>query len=160
ARQTLEHSAEKRTALRLPADYFLASARFTEKKNLPGLLRAYARYRDRCQENRTGDAQSPWELVVLGDGPGRQQLEQLRDELGLSERVRLPGFQQYDVLSSYYAFARAFVHASTVEQWGLVVNEAMASGLPILLSNRCGCASMLLDEGVNGYLFDPEDREA
>jgi glycosyltransferase involved in cell wall biosynthesis len=53
--------------------------------------------------------------------------------------------------------AGAFVHASTTEQWGLVVNEAMASGLPVLVSNRCGCAPDLVEEGRNGFLFDPYD---
>lgn len=52
-----------------------------------------------------------------------------------------------------------FVHASTSEQWGLVVNEAMAAGLPVLVSNRCGCAADLVREGVNGFTFDPYDVE-
>ena len=59
-------------------------------------------------------------------------------ELGLKSHVLLPGFRQYDELPAYYGLAGAFVHASTTEQWGLVVNEAMASGLPVLVSNRCG----------------------
>ena len=53
--------------------------------------------------------------------------------------------------------ASAFVHASTTEQWGLVVNEAMAAGLPVLVSNRCGCAPDLVRDGVNGFTFDPYD---
>jgi glycosyltransferase involved in cell wall biosynthesis len=47
------------------------------------------------------------------------------------------------------------VHASTTEQWGLVVNEAMAAGLPVLVSDRCGCAPDLVEVGVNGFTFDP-----
>ncbi len=53
--------------------------------------------------------------------------------------------------------AGAFVHASTTEQWGLVVNEAMAAGLPVLVSERCGCAPDLVRDGVNGFTFDPYD---
>ena len=45
------------------------------------------------------------------------------------------------------------------EQWGLVVNEAMAAGLPALVSNRCGCAPDLVEEGRNGFTFDPYDAE-
>ena len=71
----------------------------------------------------------------------------------------MPGFKQYEELPSYYAAAGAFIHASTTEQWGLVVNEAMASGLPVLVSNRCGCASDLVQDGVNGWTFDPTDEE-
>jgi glycosyltransferase involved in cell wall biosynthesis len=71
----------------------------------------------------------------------------------------LPGFKQYDELPAYFGLAGAFAHASTTEQWGLVANEAMASGLPVLVSNRCGCAQDLVQEGVNGFTFDPCDIE-
>jgi glycosyltransferase involved in cell wall biosynthesis len=61
-------------------------------------------------------------------------------------------------LSVYYAWANAFVHASRSEQWGLVVNEAIASGLPVIVSNRCGCAPELVNG--NGSTFDPtKERE-
>jgi glycosyltransferase involved in cell wall biosynthesis len=73
----------------------------------------------------------------------------------VQDSVLLPGFKQYPDLPAYYGLASAFVHASTTEQWGLVVNEAMASGLPVLVSNRCGCAPDLVQEGVNGFTFDP-----
>ncbi|NEO65818.1 MAG: glycosyltransferase, partial [Moorea sp. SIO4G2] len=43
--------------------------------------------------------------------------------------------------------------------WGLVVNEAMAAGLPVLVSNRCGCFEDLVVEGINGFGFNPYDRE-
>ena len=56
----------------------------------------------------------------------------------------------------YYASANAFVHASAVEQWGLVVNEAIASGLPVIVSNRCGCAPELVNG--NGFTFDPTNE--
>ena len=58
---------------------------------------------------------------------------------------------------SITASPNAFIHASTTEQWGLVVNEAMAAGLPVLVSERCGCAPDLVAPGFNGFLFDPED---
>jgi len=73
--------------------------------------------------------------------------------------VLLPGFKQYPDLPAYYGLANAFIHASTKEPWGLVVNEAMASGLPVLVSNRCGCAADLVQEGVNGFTFDPYNVE-
>jgi 1,2-diacylglycerol 3-alpha-glucosyltransferase len=150
----------QRAELDLKASYFLASARFTDKKNLPCLLRAFARYRELCVVDDPQKSLDPWDLVLLGDGQGRRQLDELRHSLGLVEHVQMPGFIQYDLLPKYYGLASAFVHTSVVEQWGLVVNEAMASGLPIILSNRCGCASMLLQEGENGYLFDPCNGEA
>jgi glycosyltransferase involved in cell wall biosynthesis len=136
----------------LPEHFFLASARFVEKKNLPRLIEAYARYRVLAK----GPA---WDLVLLGDGPLRALLESRLSALGLNACVHVPGFRQYEELPDYYGSASAFVHASTTEQWGLVVNEAMASGLPVLISNRCGCATDLVQEGVNGFTFDPWDVE-
>jgi glycosyltransferase involved in cell wall biosynthesis len=97
--------------------------------------------------------------VVLGDGPLRGEYERRVAELGLSGRVHLPGFKQYGELPAYYGLAGAFVLASTEEQWGLVVNEAMASGLPVLVSRRCGCAPDLVAEGETGFTFDPADAE-
>jgi len=136
--------------------YFLASARFIEKKNLLRLIRAYARYWDKASTSFTN---KPWDLVLLGDGEMRPELKNLRSELGLEDCVQMPGFKQYEELPAYYAAAGAFIHASTTEQWGLVVNEAMASGLPVLVSNRCGCAADLVKEGENGWTFDPTNEE-
>jgi glycosyltransferase involved in cell wall biosynthesis len=142
----------------LPENYFLASARFVDKKNLLNLIRAYALYRKLVEKNGTPPGKTEiWHLVLLGDGPLKSALSDLIASLGLQKFVLLPGFKQYDELPAFYALARAFIHCSTVEQWGLVVNEAMASGLPVLVSNRCGCAQNLVQEGVNGFTFDPYD---
>ena len=155
-RRTTEEIRSQKPQLRekygLPENYFLATARFIEKKNLPKLIEAYAKYR--CAPERTGNA--PWDLVVLGDGPLRGALNSQLSTLNLNEYVHLPGFKQYDELPVYYALANAFVHASTSEQWGLVVNEAIASRLPVIVSNRCGCAPELVNG--NGFIFDPTDE--
>jgi glycosyltransferase involved in cell wall biosynthesis len=185
----------------LPKQYFLASARFVEKKNLARLIEAYAQYRKKSEDSRgkmgeggpqdhgttglrtpesenseirsslsrspvvsgpvvsSSVVSSPWSLVLLGDGPLKSALCHLISDLGLDDSVLLPGFKQYNELPTYYGLASAFIHASTVEQWGLVVNEAMASGLPVLVSNRCGCAADLVREGVNGFTFDPYNVE-
>ena len=131
----------------LPENYFLASARFIEKKNLPTLIHAYARYRqlagNRDNEQRT-TGNRLWDLVLLGDGPLREFLNSQLSTLNLHRHVHLPGFKQYDELPVYYALAKAFVHASTTEQWGLVVNEAIASGLPVIVSSRCGCMPRIM----------------
>ena len=114
------------------------------------MLEAYALYRARTADDH-------WRLVITGDGKLRPSLMRRIDELGMAGDVLLPGFKQYDELPIYYGLASAFVHASTTEQWGLVVNEAMAAGLPVLVSNRCGCAPDLVQDGVNGFTFDPYD---
>jgi 1,2-diacylglycerol 3-alpha-glucosyltransferase len=151
--------SEMRTRHALPSCYFLASARFIEKKNLPRLIDAYARYRRLVHRAARESRDRAWDLVLLGDGPLRHALRSQLKALELEACVHLPGFIQYEELPVYYGLAETFVHASTTEQWGLVVNEAMASGLPVLVSNRCGCASDLVKEGVNGISFDPYRTE-
>jgi glycosyltransferase involved in cell wall biosynthesis len=73
-----------------------------------------------------------------------------------------PGFLQAGALARWYAFAAAFVHPSLMEPWGLVVNEAAACGLPLLVSERAGCAETLVPDpaGTSGMRFDPEDENA
>ncbi len=171
ANKTRTAGREMRINYGLPENYFLASARFIEKKNLPRLVQAYARYRELASNanrgsRKTGNTspqpspqsrEGAWDLVILGDGPLRTEVETRIAALGIKDHVHLPGFKQYPDLPAYYGLAGCFVHASTTEQWGLVVNEAMASRLPVLVSNRCGCAQDLVQNGVNGFTFDPCD---
>src|SRR5947208_12455747 len=165
---------ETRKKHALPENYFLASARFIEKKNLPILIRAYAEYRQRSSafanqtsrkatagQEATADREvsgenAPWDLVLLGDGPMRDTLNTQLSTLNLHAHVHLPGFKPYDELPVYYGLAKAFVHASTTEQWGLVMNEAVASELPVIVSNRCGCVPELVQD--NGFTFDPANE--
>jgi len=170
-----------REATACRGNYFLASARFIRKKNLDTLIRAYSEFRRKTEDGRRraeeSVLQSPasdlgppasdlgppspdlWDLVILGDGPLKSQLCSLISDLHLEQHVIMPGFKQYEELPIHYGLANAFIHASTSEQWGLVVNEAMASGLPVIVSNRCGCAPELVEEGINGFTFDPDDQE-
>jgi 1,2-diacylglycerol 3-alpha-glucosyltransferase len=160
AEEVRGQKSEVRQKYALPENYFLASARFIEKKNLPKLIQAYAEYRDRLKGTGVTDPGYnrgvPWDLVVLGDGPLKAYLCRLISDLRLKEHVHLPGFEPYDELPVYYALANAFVHASTTEQWGLVVNEAIASGLPVIVSERCGCVPELVQG--NGFTFDPTNE--
>jgi len=139
-----------RAELGLPGRFFLTSGRQVPVKNLDRLLRAFASYRAAAGEE-------PWSLVVLGDGPERPALQLLAQRLGIADAVRWPGFVAYADLPRWYGLAGAFVLASVSETWGLVVNEAMAAGLPVLVSGRCGCAEDLVEPGRNGLVLDPED---
>src|SRR6266404_5023805 len=160
AEEVRSQKSEVRYKYGLPENYFLASARFIEKKNLTRLVRAYAEYRDRLKGTGVTDPgynrDRPWDLVLLGDGPLRETLNAQLSTLNLHSHVHLPGFKQYDELPVYYALANAFVHPSTTEQWGLVVNEAIASGLPVIVSERCGCVPELVQG--NGFTFDPTNE--
>ncbi len=152
AEEARQQKAEWRDLLGLPGCYFLACSRFGKVKNLPRLLRAFAHYR-----RMAGPV--PWSLVILGDGELRKELLALRQQLGLEEALLFPGFKGYAELPVYYGLASVFVLASTSETWGLVVNEAMAAGLPVLVSERCGCAPDLVENGRNGFTFNPYDVE-
>ena len=136
-----------RKKFNLPENYFLASARFIEKKNLPRLIEAYARYRELAHSTLDTRHSTLWSLVLLGDGALRETLNSQLSTLNLQSFVQMPGFKQYPELPAYYGCARAFIHASITEQWGLVVNEAMASGLPVLVSNRCGWRTKICSSG-------------
>lgn len=162
--------------------YFLASNRFVERKNLRVLIRAYAQYSKSCQAEK-----EVWPLVLLGDGELRGDLEGLCGELGIkvfsfqgsvfspeeegelklnSYKLKTPpagglvvfaGFRQIEELPFFYGGAGAFIHPALSEPWGLVINEAMASGLPILSSKNVGAAEELVRDGINGFSFDPKD---
>jgi glycosyltransferase involved in cell wall biosynthesis len=152
--------------------YLLASNRFVPRKNLKALLQAFAAYAQAIG-NRQLQA---WDLCLLGDGPERQALLQHAGDLGLwthagcpwdPERPRrsapgvlFPGFRQIEELPRFYAHAAALIHPALSEPWGLVINEAMASGLPVLSSDNVGAAEELVDEGVNGFCFNPRSIEA
>ena len=134
----------------VPARYFLSAARLSPEKNLHGLLKAYATY-----HRRGGGA---WDLVLLGSGPQEGQLRAMARGLGVPT-VHFLGWKSYEDLPYYYARASCFVLPSISEPWGLVVNEAMACGLPVLVSRNCGCVPELCRPGENGYVFDPDSVE-
>lgn len=146
------HFARGAAAVRRPgrAPLFLACGRFVAKKGFPTLLEAYAAYREAA-------GPTAWRLAILGDGPLRPELEAMIARLGLAAHVDLPGFVQYEGLPGWYGRAGAFVLPSVSEQWGLVVNEAMAAGLPVLVSRRCGCVADLVAPGRNGFTFAAGD---
>src|SRR5437016_11254092 len=100
ARRAVEIQNSKFEILRkygLPENYFLASARFIEKKNLPGLIRAYEEYRQTSevgrQRSEVGKERAPWDLVILGGGPLKADLCRLISDLRLHAHVHLPCFK-------------------------------------------------------------------
>lgn len=141
--------------LGLPRRFLLAVSRFTEKKNLGTLIEGFGLWRQQASSDQRQLA-----LMILGDGPLRPQLHARITQLDLQDHVLIPGPCSYADLPSRYGLADGFIHASTVEQWGLVVNEAMAAGLPVLVSNSCGCAPELVHPGVNGLRFNPSSPHA
>lgn len=127
--------------------FFLSINRFISRKNIPTIVKAYAKY---CSDFSS----QPWDLILCGDGDLRPQIEGQIQSLGLQNSIHLPGFLQPQELLPYFAHAKCFIHASTQEQWGLVVNEAMAAGIPSIISSCCGCFEELIIDGKTGFGFD------
>lgn len=92
-------------------------------------------------------------LRIAGTGPSRENLEEQVRKAGL-DSVEFVGFVEYKNLPLLYCDADVFILPSLEETWGFVVNEAMASGLPVLCSKYAHAREMV-NEGENGYLFDP-----
>lgn len=138
--------------------YVLANTRFLERKGIDALLRAYARYR--TLEARQPQNGAPWHLVICGSGEMERPWKELAGDLGVADTVNWPGFLQYHDLPSVYRSAGVFVHPARREPWGLVVNEAAAAGLPLIVGRRVGAACELVREGENGFLIDPDDVES
>lgn len=130
---------------------FVYVGRFSPEKNLPRLLTAFAAARRQARHG------TDWGLLLQGDGPQRAELTGLAQRLGLHSVRVLPGVPWHEVPATL-ALANALVLPSLSEPWGLVVNEAMTCGLPVLVSERCGCAEDLVREGENGFTFPPNDK--
>jgi glycosyltransferase involved in cell wall biosynthesis len=106
------------------------------------LVEAFARVR----------AETPCWLLVAGDGPLRPDVEALVARLGVPD-VLMPGFLNQGELPEAYAAADLFVLPSKLhETWGLVVNEAMNFGLPVIVSDKVGCGEDLVSRRRNGFV--------
>lgn len=90
-------------------------------------------------------------VLLVGDGPQRRGLEQRSGDI--SERIHFAGFQNQAALPAIYAAADVLVLPSGTETWGLVVNEAMAAGIPAIVSDAIGCAPDLIELGRTGFTY-------
>ncbi|HUO13961.1 MAG TPA: glycosyltransferase [Verrucomicrobiae bacterium] len=151
AAQARKKAESSRLRLELPARYFLFAGRLVPEKGVFELLSAYAKL-DASLRQQTG-------LVLVGDGPLRDALEALAAKISPG-MVKFAGFIQQKELGTYYGLADALILPTYTDTWGLVVNEAMACGLPIILSRAAGCAADLVSENCNGLLVPPADASA
>ena len=105
--------------------HFLTVSRFLDRKNLKVLIAAFDKY-------AADEGEGGWSLRIIGDGPERETLEEARRLSRFGDRITFHGFIQYDDLPACYAAASCLIVPSRSDQWGLVVNEAMAAGLAVL----------------------------
>jgi len=133
----------------------LFAGKLTERKRAIMLFEAYNRL---FRENGDRLASEKY-LVYVGDGEDRNRLEEKVSEAGL-DTVRLVGFVNQKELPLYYALGDIFVLPSDREPWGLAVNEAMAAGMPVVVSDEVGCAVDIVRDGINGYIFQAGDVDS
>ncbi|MCB1687081.1 MAG: glycosyltransferase family 4 protein [Halioglobus sp.] len=97
-------------------------------------------------------------LILVGDGPLRAEVKAMIGDI--VDKVCLPGYAPYSELPKYYALADVFVHPAASEPWGVSVNEAMACGVPVVVSSGVGAATDLVVEGETGFVFRVGDSAA
>ncbi|EPE62577.1 glycosyltransferase [Sphingomonas paucimobilis] len=131
---------------------FLAVARYVTKKNLAFLLKAYARFRDI-------DPASQRRLILCGGGPLENQLRDTAQQFGVSDWVDFTGFVPQADVARHLAGALCLLLPSVEEQWGLVVNEALAFSLPLILAENVGAIDLLAAQDQNAFILEANDRD-
>ena len=130
---------------------FLYIGRLAREKGLYDLLDAFRRVRQQMPEAR---------LELAGSGVLANELKQRARELGLESAVTFLGTKSPEDIGSLLLGSDAMVLPSHTEPWGLVVNEALSYGCPVVVSNICGCVPELVLDGVTGYSFPVGDVPA
>ena len=148
AAKVRQDSSAHRRDLGLPDRYFLFVGRLVREKGVFELLSAYAEL-DAQMRQQVG-------LVFIGDGSCRLQLQAQAAAISPA-MIKFAGFVHREQLATHYALADMLILPTYTDTWGLVVNEAMACGLPVILSSAAGCAPDLAKENWNGLLVPPRD---
>ena len=125
----------------------LFASKLQTRKHADHLLEAYRSFIG----SRSVQHEDPY-LVIVGDGEQRAALEARTLELGLSD-VRFAGFRNQSELPRFFQLADVFVLPSRHEPWGLIVNEAMAAGCPVIVSTDVGSHADLVTDGIEGCVF-------
>lgn len=138
---TKQEKYQLRKRLNLPVESKIAIAvgRFIPLKRYDELIRSWKK----MPEN--------YYLLLIGGGPKQENYEQTVQELQMNNVIIEP-FHPMQELFEYYKASDVFVHPTSYDVWGLVVNEAMACGLPVVVSDKCVGGLELVEQGVNGYI--------
>ena len=126
---------------------FIFVGRFVDKKNLVELVEGYALY-------AAAAGTAARRLVLIGAGPEEAAIRARAAKLGVAGLVDFPGFLGAEAVAQRLSQGLALVLPSGEEQWGLVVNEALAFGLPALISPAVGSGDLLVRNLVNGYVIE------
>ncbi|MGB7547700.1 MAG: glycosyltransferase family 4 protein [Terracidiphilus sp.] len=129
--------------------HFTIVARLVPKKNIAMALKALAHY--------AAQVSNPRPLHIFGSGPLEPALREQARLDGIAELVHFRGFLQTAEISRAYGRTIALLLPSIEEQFGNVVPEAMAMGLPIILSDNCGARDLLVRTAINGFVVEPDN---
>lgn len=129
---------------------FLYVGRLSTEKSIDVLLHAFKTVLEELPSAK---------LRVVGSGPQKEELVRLSEQFGLFDKVKFVGSLDLDALAREYASATCFVLPSRSEPWGLVVNEALHFGCPVIVSDACGCVPELVVEGATGFSFRVGDAK-
>lgn len=142
---TMKSEARKITNIPDGLKVILYSGKYISKKRPLDLLKAFKQI--------SGETASM--LVMVGEGECREEMQEYIQQQQLENKVRLTGFINQSLIPYYYRSADIFVMCSGLgETWGLSVNEAMNFGLPVIVSDTCGSAYDLVENGNNGAIFE------
>jgi len=131
--------------------HFAVIARLVPKKNISLALKAYGLY-----AKALGDKAR--HLAICGSGELEDRLREEAKELGLTN-VEFRGWLSEQEVAGTLGATLALIVPSTEEQWGLIVNNALAMGVPVLCSDNVGARDYLVKSGVNGYVFEPDNAD-
>jgi glycosyltransferase involved in cell wall biosynthesis len=140
-----KHENQIRAAHDLPSRYFLYVGRLVKEKGIFDLLEAYCQLKPEIRKD-VG-------LVFVGTGSQREELEKRASKVVVGS-IQFLNFVQRDDLAAMYALAEVLIFPTHSDPWGLVVNEAMACGLPVITTNVAGCAADLVEHGWNGFVVE------
>ncbi|MFY9793285.1 MAG: glycosyltransferase family 4 protein [Candidatus Sulfotelmatobacter sp.] len=142
------NESQVRSRYHLPSRYFLYVGRLVKDKGVFDLIEAYAQLE--------GEIRSNVGLVFAGTGSDSRKLVERAGRISPGV-IQFSGFVHREELPKIYAFADALIFPTHSDPWGLVVNEAMACDVPVILTNVAGCASDLVQDGENGFVIPPRD---
>jgi len=141
-----KNALRKKYAISNSHTVFVFVGQLIKRKGILELLEAY------YVLNENPEAMT---LVIVGNGELRDQIQQMIKEHPERSVFYFP-HKEYDEMPEIYAISDVLVLPSKEEVWGLVVNEAMASGLPVIVSEHAGCVADLVHDGKNGFICKPE----
>lgn len=148
--EAVQQDSRREPEVVLPDRYFIVVARLLKRKNVELVLRAF-----RAVKNEISGSLS---ILIVGDGPNEEDLRILAQQLCIDDKVNFLGKLPNEKISPVIARAAALILVSTSEQWGLVINEAVACNVPVIVSDAVGARDALVRNFVNGFVIESDNE--